>query len=189
MSLLLLAALLAGEPAKITLRGSTHALVLSVPMLHALDQWDPTFRPWEERDYQPLIIRFYKFSAFEAPFAIFGDYNGDALIDVAIDGRTKTRTVSIVLLSNSDGTYRVIVVESRRGVIDPKEVWYGLGGDSRGYGLWVFLSRRIPARSELGIVDKVVKPRYESFEREYWEKASSAWYWDGHRFQEVITGD
>jgi hypothetical protein len=111
------------------------------------------------------------------------------LIDVAIDGRTKTRTVSIVLLSRSDGSYRVVVVESHAGVIDPKKEWYGLGGDTRGYGLWIFLSRRIAAGTELGIVDKVVKPRYESFEREYWEKASSAWYWDGHRFREVITGD
>jgi hypothetical protein len=60
MSLLLVAALMVGQPAKIRVAGSTHSLVLTVSMLHALDEWDPTFRPWDERDYQPLIIRFYE---------------------------------------------------------------------------------------------------------------------------------
>lgn len=159
-------------------------------MLRALDAWDPSFRPWRDRDYQPGIIRGYRFSSSEAPFAVLGDYNGDGNLDAAIDGRTRTHAVSLVLLSVPSG-YRVVLLRKVRGVPDPGKEWYGVGGDRREYGFWVFLSRRLPAATKLAGVDTdtVVRPRYECFEREYWGKASSAYYWDGAKFQEVITGD
>ena len=142
MWVIVLAAISLGTPARIVAGNSGHRLVLTAAMLHALDAWDPTFRPWEDRDYQPGIISTLKFSSHEAPFAVFGDYNGDGHIDVAIDGRTKTNTVSIVLLSKGSA-YRVIVLDET-GLKDPKKEWYGVDTDRRDYGLWIFLGRAWP---------------------------------------------
>jgi hypothetical protein len=187
MWVIFLAAISAGTPARIVAENSGHRLVLTIPMLRAVDAWDPTFRPWEDRDYQPGIISTFKFSSYEAPFAVFGDYNGDGHIDAAVEGRTKAHTVEIVLLSGGS-TYRVIVL-SKTGLTDPKKEWYGVDTDRREYGLWIFLGRRWPADAPLGLEETVVRPPFESFERQYWEKGASVFYWDGRKFQEVITGD
>lgn len=186
MWVMFLAAISVGAPSRIVAGESGHRLVLNAAMLHALDAWDPTFRPWDDRDYQPGIIRTFKFSSFESPFAVLGDYNGDGRIDAAIDGRTKTQTVSIVLLSKGSA-YRLIVL-NKTALKNPKTEWYE-DTDRREYGLWIFLGRRWPAHARLGIEEPVVRPPFESFERQYWGKASSVFYWDGRKFQEVITGD
>jgi hypothetical protein len=146
-------------------------------MLHAIDAWNPSFVPWRERDYEPMIVRGYAFSSREAPFAVLGDYNGDGRVDVAIDGHTKTQTLTIVLLSNRNDGYRVIVI--RRGpLLDPKKE-----------PLWMFLGRRIPPGTELGFEPPAVKPKYDAFEREYGEKGAEAFYWDGRKFRSVLTAD
>lgn len=156
-------------------------------MLHAIDAWNPAFKPWRDRDYQPQIIRDYPFSSRQAPFAVLGDYNGDGHVDVAIDGHTKTHTMSIVLLSNRAGAYRVIVM-SRGPLLDPKKEAYGVGNDRFEYGLWTYLEF-IAAGTELGFEPPTVKPKFDAFEREFWEKGAEAYYWDGRRFRSVITAD
>ena len=181
------AAIAIGPSPRIVPGPAGHRLILTAPMLHALDAWDPTFQSWQDRDYQPGIIRTFRFSSFEAPFAVLGDYNGDSHIDAAIDGRTKTQTVSIVVLSDASA-YRVIVLK-KAPLTDPKKEWYGVDTDRREYGLWIFLGRRWPAHAPLAFEGPVVRPRFESFERQYWGKASSVFYWDGRKFREVITGD
>jgi hypothetical protein len=187
MWVIFLAAISVGTPSRVAAENSGHRLVLTAAMLHALDAWDPSFRPWEDRDYQPGILSTFKFSSYEAPFAVFGDYNGDGHIDVAIDGRTKTNTVEIVLLS-SDSAYRLIILD-KTALKNPKGEWYGVDTDRREYGLWVFLGRRWPAHAPLGIEEPVVRPPFESFERQYWRKGASVFYWDGRKFREVVTGD
>ena len=157
-------------------------------MLHAIDAWNPSFAPWSDDDYQPLLVRFYKFSSYEAPFAILGDYNGDGHVDAAIEGHTKTQTVSIVVMSNRAGAYRVIVLE-RGPLLDPKKEWYGVGNGKVDYGLDEYLSGRYEAGAELGFEPPAVKLQYQSFERAYWEKAAEAFYWDGKKFRKVATAD
>lgn len=116
--LAVLSLLFALSPAIIATTGGRE-LSLTLPMLRALDGWDPSFRPWHDRDYQPLLVRAYRHSSLQAPFAVVGDFNGDGRADVAIDGRTNTHTVTIVLLSNHEA-YRVIVIQNQRGVANPK---------------------------------------------------------------------
>src|ERR1043166_553986 len=187
MHLLLYAALVLGRQPAVMKAPAGHNLVLTAPMLHALERWNPTFRPWADRDYQPLLVRVYEFSKSAAPFAMLGDYNGDGRVDVAIHGRTRTRTVLLVILSNGAG-YRVVVVKETP-LIDPSKEWYGVGNKQVNYGLALFLRDLDPAGSTIGIDGPRRLLKYDAFEVELWEKASTAYVWDGRRFEAVLTGD
>ena len=188
MHLLIYAALLLGPRAAVTKTPAGHNLVLTVSMLEAIDRWDPTFRPWSDRDYQPGIVRSYDFSAKAAPFATLGDFNGDGRVDVAIHGRTRTRTVLIAVLSEGVA-YRVIVIR-QSPLADPAKEWYGVGNGKVNYGLDVYLTGQVPAGTYVGGDDERPKRiKFDAFEIEDWEKSSTAYLWNGRRFHAVITSD
>jgi hypothetical protein len=170
------AALTLGAKPGIIATRSGHQLVLTRAMLAALDRWNPSFTPWQDRDYQPLIIRFYKFSALNAPFATFGDFNGDGRADVVIDGKTATHTVSVALLSRGDAY--VVHVLTQSALLDPN------------HGLWSFLTGRIRAGTEIRVIDgPSFKTDRDAFEREWWEKSTAAYVWEDGKFKEFLTGD
>ena len=185
---IVLAALMIGNAPRIESSSAGHDVVLTMAMIRAIDSVDPTFRPWRDRDFQPGIIRSYRFSAQDSPFAMIGDYNGDGRADAAIVGRTRTHGVLLVLLSQKDA-YRAVVLRKTDPPPDPLKEWYGIDGDRREYGLWVYLSDRLPAGAKIGIDEPQFTPRFDCFEVDYWQKAASAFCWDGHKFREIPTAD
>ncbi len=100
---------------QIELRSSEPVLVLPETMTLALQRFDPEFHPRQLRDYPPLLWRqpcrpvpdctrlLYRLDVRQAPFAVVGDFNGDGILDVVMDGDNRTTGRRLVLLSDPSG--------------------------------------------------------------------------------------
>ena len=73
----------------------------------ALDRFAPTFEPFSPTEYSPEIVRDSASWRNEPPHQAKGDFNGDGLQDLALNGHDKTRELLIVILSQPDSSYRV----------------------------------------------------------------------------------
>ncbi len=86
-------------------------LMLPPVMDAALTQFDPEFSPRRLADYPSWVQRDKsKISGTQAPFAVIGNFNGDRVLDVVIDGDNRVSGRRVVILSNGSG-FRVVEVE------------------------------------------------------------------------------
>ena len=98
------------EP-RLEARSGGPVLVLTTAMEAALKSFDPEFSIHHLADYPPYMWRrgctwspecgrnIYRLNPREAPFAVVGDFNGDGILDVVMDGANRTTMRRIVLLS------------------------------------------------------------------------------------------
>jgi hypothetical protein len=135
-----------------------------------------TLTPWTDADYLPDIRAYYKFTDYQAPFAVVGDFNGDRLPDVVLDGKTTRSTVVLALLSIRDG-------------YQPIEVEVGLH-DKVHSGRAEFLRPRVgPGPVDSGFLEQPVVLRHDAFAIEFWEKAATLYVWNGDSFIEFVIAD
>jgi len=78
-------------------------------MRQALDRYDRTFRLWNYDEFASWVRQGFPPNDRAALSAILGDFNGDHLPDLVLNGRTRQDGVIVVLLSDSAG-YRAVEV-------------------------------------------------------------------------------
>jgi len=85
---------------------------LSSAMAIALQDYDPEFQIWDAHSFSPILRGIYEYKsfqpwkqylAFQTPSAVIGDFNGDAIPDIALLGHNKTTGKRIVVLSSNTG--------------------------------------------------------------------------------------
>ncbi len=175
-------AIAAAHVAKLEPNNATHDLFLTVSMLRALDAWEPTFQPWEDRNYEDEIIHAYRFSAHQAPFAVVTDFNGDGLPDVALHGRTKRDDVVLALLSGSSGSYHVYpILQAPLARCESQVLPCRLG---------MFLEIIRSGTHFTGtFAGYPLTLRRDAFQVVWSGKAAQLYFWAGGKFNTYTTGD
>lgn len=92
-----------------------YKVVLSTMMEAALTAYDPEFRIWEARDFEPFLRDIYTygpssgryFHTYQVLSAVIGDFNGDKISDIVLIGHNTTHEKRIVLISSTTG-YSVV---------------------------------------------------------------------------------
>lgn len=164
-----------------------YVVYLPTVMKNVLYSYDSTFKPWEQDDYLPSLINFYNFTTTQAPFAVIGDFNGDTALDVILQGHTAKNSILLAIFPILKG-YNIIEIE-KSGLVNPKEVWYGIGDNKKEYGLWAYLSLISPGKIESPYEKKSLKLKTHAFQIEYFEKAAVLYYYKDGKFREYITSD
>jgi hypothetical protein len=180
----------------LVLQDDRPVIVLPDEMATALQRFDAAFEPRQLSDYPPWLWReapcqgcgsdLYEFSAHEAPFAVIGDFNGDTVRDVVIDGDNHETGRRLVILSSSGGSQvseldvlSPLPNEVRRFRTEPDEardLYLGLGEG---------LSRVGPGTVKSPWETEVLVLTTDAFIVSYYEKAGVLYYYrDGtwHRF-------
>ena len=157
----------------ITIRG-VHVLQVTPAIASAISAYAPAFEPWRERDYDRRLLREYRFSRRAAPFAIIGDFNGDGIEDVAIDGHAGDTSAVIAVVSGAKG-WRTIVIQ--RLPAEQERATY-------------LLPIRAPKHFEPMIEEHALDLRHDAFELNVYEKnASQMYYWREGKFVGYVTAD
>ena len=186
-----------GLAPRIDLSGSEATLVLPPAMKAALDSLDPTFSPRRLVDYPPWALStcdedrrnckpFGKVNPREAPFAVIGDFNGDKVLDVAVDGDS-TR----VVIMSAGSAFTAQVVDSI-GPIPPSilELRRRARTEEEGYlGVDSGLSLTRP-----GVVRSSFEPgpltlKTDAIHIHYYEKASEIMYFRNGKWLRYSTSD
>ena len=176
----------AGSRPRITHAHGRYSIELTVSMTDAIRRFDPSFAPWSDGDYLPEIREFYRYTERQTPFAVLGDINGDGRIDAVLDGRTRSRSVLLAVLSRRNG-YTARVVQ-QADLIDPKTNWYG-SGIRRQYGKDSFLTHVGPQRIKSTYETMPLVLRHDAFEINFWERAASIYFYRKGRFQSYTSSD
>ena len=79
-----------------------YEIELSSSMKEALNKKRHSdFRMWKQVNFAPEVISEYKYTTYQSPSAVFGDFNSDNITDVALMGYDKIYTHIIVIISNN----------------------------------------------------------------------------------------
>lgn len=149
-------------------------------MRRVLDDYAPEFSPWRRDAYARDVLAHFAADSAAPLFGAVGDFNGDGVPDVALQGYTRQHELFFVLLSAED-TVRVIELRRRDLYFAPR----GLERDrylrtvTEGEPLDVSreLSERPPALRHDAIME-IVEGR-----------AAVLYYWTGERFDTYVVGD
>jgi hypothetical protein len=153
-------------------------LLLPVPMQKVLGDSAPDFVLWPWEHYDRDLRSSYVISHRTAPSAVIGDYNGDGVQDVVMEGHDRNRMLRLCLLSRHDG-FTFIVLQSLpwdSTKLDPHtEISY--------------LTFQGPGRIGTNYNEEEMVLRTDAFERITLDKAAVLYYWDGKAFVEFQTAD
>ncbi len=94
---------------------------LSTSMTKALQAYNPDFKIWRSAKFNPKLITDYPYKPYQAPSAVFGDFNGDGAIDAVLMGHDKTKELLIAILSKSSKEdYKVVEIWTKHGLWNSK---------------------------------------------------------------------
>ncbi len=117
----------------------SYDVVLSSAMNEALKKRHPDFKIWKQVNFDPEVVKEYRYTFRQAPSVVFGDFNGDNIVDAVLMGYNKlpgqewTRMEMLAIVSNtsaqkkelSAGEYRVVDIWMSEGS-DPSEATRGI---------------------------------------------------------------
>lgn len=161
----------------------SYKIILSTLMAKALEKYSPDFKIWQAQDFIPPIRATEIVPPNQFPSCLFGDFNGDGIIDAVLMGQDKTNELVIAVLSKHNA-YEITEIE-RFPFIDPKEIWTITEPDKKEYGLSHSLTlltrgkvvKTFPNPSSLEITLMT-----DAFVIEYFEKASRLYIYKDGRF-------
>ncbi len=153
-------------------------VILPAPMAQLLADSVPGFEPWPLAHYDRDLRAWYVVSHRSAPSAVIGDFNGDGVQDLVMEGHDGHRGLRLCLLSVGDA-FRLIVLDSLP--YDPT------APDAR--NSITYLAFRGPGRIGTNYTDSTMVLRADGFEVGYFEKAAVLYYWNGKEFAPLQTAD
>ena len=183
-------------------RAGEPMLILTAPMELALRRFDPEFTIRRLMDYPPYMWRpgctwspecargLYRLKRHEAPFAVIGDFNGDGILDVALDGDNRNSGRRIVLLSNQQ-SFSATEVDSPARISDDIESSRSNKGAGRGWedGLDVGLSWAKPDTYRTPYEPQALVLKTDGFVVDYFEKASVLYYLRNGKWNKFTLSD
>jgi hypothetical protein len=149
-------------------------LTLTADMRRALDSYAPGFTTFSKHEYAAGV---------ENSSQAGGDFNGDGIQDVALYGHDQTRELLLVVLSDGRGRFGIVPLQERKLI--PFE-----------HGVFISLMSRPAGPLELPEELKALtdpKPpshlKYAGIDVTYGNQAGELYYWNGHQFSKVVSGD
>lgn len=163
--------------------GREYVVYISPAIRDAIDKYDPSFTTWRLDDYLPRLAREYLFTGADAPFAVVGDFNGDKIPDMVLDGHASKYAPCISVLSEGSG-YRIVEMQ-RVELFDPHQIRCGEGeyGISEYFGL-------VPAgKIESAWEDNSLMLEADAFETVFYGKGAMVYYYKDGKWEQYTTGD
>lgn len=100
-----------------------YKITLSTSMAQALQIYNPDFRIWRRARFNLEAIKDYHYKTVQSPSAVFGDFNGDGIIDAVLMGYDKTDEMLIAVLSKpGKENYKVAGIWTKYGLWNSKNV-------------------------------------------------------------------
>lgn len=156
--------------------------VLHLPraMRKVLDEYAPGFQPWTLPEYGREAVETWSGSPGTPLFAVIGDFNGDSVKDIALEGRNRQHHFSFVILSRYDTFY---VLE-----LFPREARSLVPSDWKKPD---FLMLQPPGvvESPPGLEPGPLQLETDAIHSIYDSQASVIYYWGQRGFLEYATGD
>ena len=162
----------------------TYQRTISLPekMQKALDEYNSNFKSWDIGDYLPDIVHDYRFTSRQALSTVIGDFNGDAINDIIMDGHDDLHNLLICILSDMPN-YRIIEI-SKMPYQNPKTIRY----DDQ-FGIWDYLEFIGIQTLSSPFEPDPVKMQGDGVIVFAWRKASHVLYYKHGEFKTYITGD
>ena len=158
----------------------TCRLVMPKAMWAALERHAPGFTPFRFEQYAPHLFRrgpgwHYEVTERQAPFAVVGDFNGDKIKDVVVNGCTRRSCGPVAVLSQGK---RFVASDVAPGAEQAPE--YPRPGD---YPLEDVL-RLVPPSvvHSPHLEPKPLVLKTDAVEEIYFEKAAAIYYFTGDRY-------
>lgn len=156
--------------------------VLRLPpaMQSVLDAYSPGFTPWALSDYSEEVVSFQRENPQESLFGVAGDFNGDGVQDVGLEGYDQQHELSFVILSEGGG-FRIVELDPRRPLYyRPKRLKRP-----------ILLLREPPGivQGPGSIEPEPLQLATDAIHWVYDGQASVIYYWRDGRFQAYTTGD
>ncbi len=169
---------------------STYTVEISEAMWPVLQAFNPDFRLWNREDYVPSILKRYELTAKQCPQAVFGDFNGDLVGDVVLNGHDKKQFLLISILSYKKDTgafdYKVKIIQ-KGPLFNPKEQSCSLPETK---GLGTYLTYFPPKRFKSEFEEKSLNLKTDAFKlQDACASSVALYYYKDGEFHTYITGD
>jgi len=185
---------------RIEIRGTEATLILPPSMARALRAFDPDFTPRKLTDYPEWVWKKRKCSprsacekeqvnSRQALFAVIGDFNGDGILDVIVDGDNKNYGRRLAIMSSRNG-FKVTQIEVSAHISISREVAAAareLGNPNEGLYSGMYLVTKKTLRS--GHESKPLVLAADAYEVVFWEKAAVVRYYRGGTWHDYTTSD
>jgi hypothetical protein len=150
-----------------------HELVLPPEMTTAIQKAVPGFRTETLKAYHADVQKYYRFTSRQAPWAVVGDFDGDGLQDVILDGNANGRCYRLCVWGRSKPVVDTLSTRPCHGRVDA-------------LGVLMFVP---PGERGTNFSNDVVFIYTDAYDDYGWEKAGSTWYWKDGRWNEFFSSD
>jgi hypothetical protein len=175
------AALSADDIPEICQVNGEYTVKLSSAMSEVLKEYSWQFVVSKQSDFYPDVIRAYRFTEKQAPFAVIGDFNGDKVLDVILLGHDRKYVQILGIVSGGNG-FEIVPVLSYP--------WTDPGDKMRDAGLMAkYLAYVPPRRVESAFEGFPLELKTDAFELVYFKKSSVLYYYENGVFNQYTTGD